>query len=132
MQYVFTHANLTVTDLSRSLKFYEEALNLKEAGRREFDDCFMVYLRSDGNNFELELRVNKNSVKKINLGDNPTHLAFVAEDFNLSLEKHRAMNCVSFVIKDLGIYFITDPDGYKLEIVSKKFFDFADGAPKTF
>lgn len=126
MTYAFAHANLTVTDLNRSLKFYEEALNLKEVSRREFDDCFMVYLRGDDNNFELELRLNKNPVKKITLGDNPTHLAFVAEDFSLSLEKHRAMNCVLFAIEDLEIYFITDPDGYKLEIVSKKFFDKAD------
>ncbi|MBR0060913.1 MAG: VOC family protein [Selenomonadaceae bacterium] len=121
LKYAFTHANLTVTDLSRSLKFYDEALNLKEVSRREFDDCFMIYLRGEDQNFELELRVNKNPVKKINLGDNPTHLAFVAEDFNLSLEKHRAMNCVSFAPEDLEIYFITDPDGYKLEIVSKNF-----------
>ena len=123
MKYAFTHANLTVTNLSRSLKFYKEALNLKEVSRREFDDCFMIYLRGDDQNFELELRANKNPVKKMNLGDNPTHLAFVAEDFNLSLEKHRAMNCVLFVIEELEIYFINDPDGYKLEIVSKKFFD---------
>lgn len=123
MKYAFTHANLTVTDLNRSLKFYEAALNLKEVSRREFDDYFMIYLRGDDQNFELELRVNKNPIKKINLGDNPTHLAFVAEDFNLSLEKHRAMNCVLFAIEELEIYFITDPDGYKLEIVSKKFFD---------
>ena len=123
MTYAFAHANLTVTDLSSSLNFYEEALNLKEVSRREFDDCFMVYLRGDDRNFELELRLNKKPDKKIKLGDNPTHLAFVAEDFNLALEKHRAMNCVLFVIEDLEIYFITDPDGYKLEIVSKKFFD---------
>lgn len=123
MKYAFTHANLTVTDLNRSLKFYEEALGLREVSRREFDNCFMIYLRGDDQNFELELRVNKNPVKKINLGNNPTHLAFVAEDFSLSLEKHRAMNCVSFVIEDLEIYFITDPDGYNLEIISKKFFD---------
>lgn len=123
MNYGFTHANLTVTDLNRSLKFYDEALNLKEVSRREFDDCFMVYLRGHDQNFELELRVNKNPVKKINLGDNPTHLAFVAEDFYLSLEKHRAMNCVDFALEDLEIYFIRDPDGYSLEIVSKNFFD---------
>ena len=126
MKYAFAHANLTVTDLNRSLKFYDEALNLKEVSRREFDDCFMVYLGGDYQNFELELRVNKNPVKKINLGDNPTHLAFVAEDFYLSLEKHRAMNCVLFALEDLEIYFITDPDGYKLEIVSKKFFNKAE------
>ena len=78
MNYGFTHANLTVTDLNRSLKFYDEALNLKEVSRREFDDCFMVYLRGHNQNFELELRVNKNPVKKINLGDNPTHLALAS------------------------------------------------------
>ncbi len=123
MKYAFTHANLTVTDLNRSLKFYEEALGLREVSRREFDDCFMVYLHGTSNYFELELRVDKNPVKKINLGDNPTHLAFVAEDLNLSLKKHRAMNCVLFALEDLEIYFITDPDGYKLEIISKNFFN---------
>ena len=37
MKFTFAHNNFNVVDLEKSLKFYEEALNLQErGGRRQF------------------------------------------------------------------------------------------------
>lgn len=118
----FVHSNLTVTDLEKSLEFYREALGLHEDRRRDFGEFIMVYLRAERGEFELELRLNKAGKSEINLGDNPTHIAFTTDDYPAALKKHREMNCVAFVNEELGVYFIKDPDGYWLEIISPEFF----------
>lgn len=119
----FVHCNLTVTDLEKSLEFYSAALGLHEDRRRDFGEFIMVYLREESGDFELELRFEKNRTAKINHGDNPTHIAFTTDDYDGALKKHRQMNCVEFVNEELGVYFIKDPDGYWLEIISPKFFN---------
>lgn len=37
-----------------------------------------------------------------------------------ALAHHKEMDCVCFENPAMGIYFISDPDGYWLEIVPKK------------
>lgn len=32
-------------------------------------------------------------------------------------QKHKAMGCVCYENKDMGIYFSNDPDGYWIEII---------------
>jgi lactoylglutathione lyase len=54
------------------------------------------------------------------LGDNEFHLAFIVDDFQEALKKHKEMNCVCFENSKMGIYFINDPDGYWLEIIPSK------------
>ena len=39
------------------------------------------------------------------------------DDFAAAHARHEAMNCICYENKDMGIYFITDPDGYWLEVV---------------
>jgi len=34
-----------------------------------------------------------------------------------ALQRHREMGCVCFENPEMGIYFITDPDGYWIEII---------------
>lgn len=54
------------------------------------------------------------------LGDNEIHLAFTTDDMEASHKKHEEMGCICFENPAMGIYFITDPDGYWLEIVPEK------------
>ena len=57
MNFQFAHYNYNVMDLDKSIKFYEEALGLKEVRRKEAEDgsFILVYLGDGKTGFELEL-----------------------------------------------------------------------------
>lgn len=113
------HENYNVLDLEKSLKFYEEALGLKEIRRKEAEDgsFIIVYLGNDTTDFELELTWLREWDRPYNLGDCEFHLAFRVDDFEGAYELHKKMGCICYENKSMGIYFISDPDGYWLEIV---------------
>ena len=115
MKFTFAHNNFNVVDLEKSLKFYEEALNLHEVRRKEAADgsFILVYLGDGATGYQLELTWLRDWEKEI-------HLAFETDDMDASLKKHREMDCVCYENPSMGIYFISDPDGYWLEIVPEK------------
>ena len=39
------------------------------------------------------------------------------DDFDAAFKYHKEMGCVCFENPDMGIYFISDPDGYWIEII---------------
>lgn len=55
-----------------------------------------------------------------NLGEGEFHLAFTVDDFGKMYEKHKAMGVICFENKEMGVYFIADPDGYWIEIVPEE------------
>ena len=115
----FYHFNFNVLDLDRSLAFYKEALDLTPAREKEAGDGSfkLVYLKdAAGSPFELELTWLRDREKPYDLGECEFHLAFRTDDFDALHEKHKAMGCVCFENPAMGIYFITDPDGYWIEI----------------
>jgi lactoylglutathione lyase len=119
----FVHENYNVKDLAKSLKFYGEALGLKEVRRNEAKDgsFIIVYLGDGQSDFLLELTWLRDWEKDgYNLGDNEFHLALVTDDFEAAHKKHEAMGCICYENEKMGIYFITDPDNYWLEIVPKR------------
>lgn len=123
MTFTFAHNNFNVMNLDKSLKFYEEALGLKEVRRKEAADgsFILVFLGDGATGHQLELTWLRDWEKEsYNLGDNEFHLAFMTDDIEASLKKHKEMDCVCFENTAMGIYFIADPDGYWLEIVPKK------------
>ena len=123
MKFTFAHNNFNVMNLEKSLKFYEEALGLKEVRRKEAADgsFILVYLGDGESRHQLELTWLRDWEKdSYNLGDNEFHLAFETEDMDAALKKHKEMDCVCFENPAMGIYFIVDPDGYWLEIIPKR------------
>lgn len=122
MQFCFCHYNYNVLNLEKSIAFYEEALGLKEVGRKEAEDgsFIIVYLGDGKTGFNLELTWLRDWERPYNLGDNEVHLAFSVEDFDAAHAKHKEMGCICFENEAMGIYFINDPDGYWLEIVPEK------------
>lgn len=119
MKFKMVHENYNVYDLQKSMDFYEKALGLKEMHRKEASDgsFIIVYMGNDESDFLLELTWLRDMDRPYNLGDCEFHLAFRTDDFEASHEKHRKMGCICFENPEMGIYFITDPDGYWLEIV---------------
>lgn len=122
MKFTFAHNNYNVLDLDKSLTFYKEALGLVETRRFEAPDgsFILVYLGDESTPHLLELTWLKEWDRPYNLGDNEFHLAFQVDDYESALKKHKEMDCVCFENPDMGIYFISDPDGYWLEVVPSK------------
>lgn len=122
MDFIFNHYNYNVLDLQKSIKFYEDALGLKEVRRKEAKDgsYILVYLGDGKTDFSLELTWLRDRKEPYNLGENEFHLAFVTQDFEKAHQKHKEMGCICFENPTMGIYFINDPDNYWLEIVPAK------------
>ena len=116
----FNHFNFNVLDLEKSLKFYQEALNLVPNGEviNAEDSSFkIVFLTDRKTDFRLELTWLRDRKEPYNLGDLEYHLALKAEDYEAAYQRHKEMGVVYFENPDMGIYFITDPDGYWIEII---------------
>lgn len=119
MKFKMIHENYNVYNLQKSLDFYERALGLKEKRRNEAADgsFIIVYVGNEETDFELELTWLRDMERPYNLGDCEFHLAFRVDDFEAAHKLHEEMGCICFENPAMGIYFITDPDGYWLEIV---------------
>lgn len=94
MKFSFAHNNLNVTDLDKSLRFYEEALGLKAARTKEASDgSFILAFLTDGvTPHQLELTWLRDWEKdSYDLGDNEFHLAFAVDDMEAAHAKHREM-----------------------------------------
>lgn len=115
----FNHFNFNVLDLEKSLEFYRDALGLKPVREKNASDGSfrLVYLGDSSTDFTLELTWLKDRKEKYNLGECEFHLAFVTDEFETMHQKHKDMGVICFENEDMGIYFITDPDGYWIEIV---------------
>lgn len=117
----FDHFNFNVTDLNKSIEFYEKALGLKEVRRKEAGDgsFILVYLGDGETNFSLELTWLKDHPQKYDLGECEFHLCMrVPGDYDETREYHREMGCICYENHDMGLYFISDPDGYWIEILA--------------
>ena len=119
MKFKMIHENYNVYDLDKSMAFYEKALGLTERRRKEAADgsFIIVYVGNVEADFELELTWLRDMNRPYNLGDCEFHLAFRTDAFEAAHKLHEEMGCICFENKDMGIYFIQDPDGYWLEIV---------------
>ena len=119
MKFQFDHNNINVFDLEKSLKFYKEALGLMEVKRHEQAEgkFILVYLGDGATQHRLELTWLKERTKTYDLGENEFHVAFRVDDFEAAYEHHKQMSCICYENKEMGIYFISDPDNYWVEIM---------------
>ena len=118
------HTCIRVMDLEKSLAFYKEALGLIETRRKDFKEhaLTLVYLSDEKDGYVLELTYNYNPEKPYELGNGFSHIAVGVEDLEASHEKHQAMGYEVTPLKGLPgeapkYYFVTDPDGYKVEVI---------------
>lgn len=119
MEFHFNHNNINVLDLAKSIAFYEEALFLRETGRIEGPGgaFTIVYLGDGVSKHRLKLTWLRDRHEPYSLGDNEFHLAFDTPDMEAAHAHHEKMGCICYENPDMGIYFISDPDGYWVEII---------------
>lgn|SRR5690554_4931785 len=120
MNFRFAHNNFNVIDLEKSIAFYQEALGLKELRRKEAKDgsYIIVFLGDGESKHALELTWLRDWPKdSYDLGDCEFHLALSVDDYEAAHQKHKEMGCIAYENEAMGLYFITDPDGYWIEII---------------
>ena len=117
------HTCFRVKDLEASVKFYQEAFGFEESRRRDFPDSkfTLVYLTLPGDEYELELTYNYDHAA-YDLGDGYGHIAISSDDLEKLHEEHKNKGFNVTDLKGLpgtdpSYYFITDPDGYKIEVI---------------
>ena len=119
----FDHININVTDLERSIAFYEKALGLHEINRKEAADgsFVLVYMGDGQTGFMLELTWLRDHDQPYELGENESHLCLRVEgDYDEDRRFHKEMGCVCFENEAMGLYFINDPDDYWIEVLPVK------------
>lgn len=122
MKYKMIHTNFNVFDMDKSLAFYKEALGLQESHRIDAEDgsFIIIYLKDESGLAELELTWLRDRETPYDLGDQEFHICYTTDNYEASFKKHEEMGCIAFVNEKMGIYFITDPDGYWIEIMPEK------------
>ena len=119
----FDHFNFNVLDLDKSIRSYEEALGLKEVRRMEASDgsFILVYMGEEKTGFLLELTWLRDRKEPYDLGEGEFHLCMrVPGDYDAVRAYHKQMDCVCYENTDMGLYFISDPDGYWIEILPEQ------------
>lgn len=135
-----THVGITVSDLERSIKFYEKNFGFKMVRRAEFDEAFFaaaptlygltnttcpvaVMAAPDGVQIELfqfTPQMNKEYIPWNRVGI--THIALVTDNvLNMceQLHKNNVEFCMDPLQRDDGGYwvFMRDPDGNMIEVM---------------
>jgi lactoylglutathione lyase len=129
------HTMLRVGNLERSIEFYTQVLGMTLIRRSEnpeykYSLAFVGY-GSNPDHAELELTYN-HGVEKYEMGTAYGHIALGVPDAYAACDKIRAAG--GQVTREAGpvkggstvIAFVTDPDGYKVELIERK--DNAPGA----
>lgn len=121
------HMMIRVLEEARSVAFYETAFGLTVADRFAFDGFTLVYLRNPEIDFEVELTINQGRTEPYQLGDGYGHVAFVVDDLEAEHARFTSAGLNPNPVKDFHregallarFFFVTDPDGYKIEVLQK-------------
>jgi lactoylglutathione lyase len=123
----YVHTCLRVRDIDRSLAFYSH-LGFEHRGRLNFESAYNVYLGLPGDGDVLELTVNVGREEPYDLGDGYNHMALVVDDLDRLLDR-LAQNGIESEKPpyapggrtEYRICFVTDPDGYRVELIDGDF-----------
>ncbi|MHA3225230.1 lactoylglutathione lyase [Globicatella sulfidifaciens] len=120
------HACYRVYDLEASIKFYTEVFDFTVSRERRFPEhgFDIIYLVVPGSDFELELTYNYDS-DRYEIGNGFSHLAIGVDDLQAIHAKCKESGYETTELKGLpgsepSYFFVTDPDGYRLEVMRNK------------
>ncbi len=121
------HSMIRVLDERKSVDFYNHAFGLDVADRFGFDGFTLIYLRNAENDFEIELTVNHDQEQQYTHGDGYGHIAVCVDDLDAEHSRIEGLGYAPTAIKEFyrdgalmaRFFFLTDPDGYKIEVLMK-------------
>ncbi|EFR30853.1 lactoylglutathione lyase [Eremococcus coleocola] len=126
MAQTLLHACIRVHDLEASKKFYMDLFDFEISREKDYpeDKFTLVYLVVPGSPFEIELTYNYDA-DPYEIGNGFSHLALGVDDLEAVYEKAKASEYKTTELKSLSgssnsYFFITDPDGYRLEVMANK------------
>ena len=122
------HTMLRVGNLQRSIVFYTEVLGMKLLRQSENPDYqySLAFVGYEGNPAQAEIELTYNwGTDSYDLGNAYGHIALGVPNAHAACEKIKAAG--GNVTRDAGpvkggstvIAFVTDPDGYKIELIQR-------------
>ncbi len=127
MSATFVHTCIRVVDINRSTEFYGR-LGFEPRGRLNFESAYNVYLGLPGGGDVLELTVNVGRDEPYPLGEGYNHMALVSDDLDGLLARLAAAGIepekppyAPGGRTEYRICFVTDPDGYRIELIDGAF-----------
>ncbi len=123
----YVHTCIRVRDIEASVVFYG-LLGFEHRGRLNFDSAYNVYLGLPGDGDVLELTVNVGREEPYDLGEGYNHMALAVDDLDGLLERLAADGIAPERApyapggrEEYRICFVTDPDGYRIELIDGDF-----------
>lgn len=123
----FVHTCIRVRDIDRSIEFYGR-LGFEHRGGLNFDSAYNVYLGLPDGGDVLELTVNVGRDEPYELGDGYNHMALIVDDLDATLAEIAPHGIepekppfAPGGRTEYRICFITDPDGYRIELIDGSF-----------
>jgi lactoylglutathione lyase len=121
------HSMIRVFDEGKSVDFYKRAFGLEVAERLKFDDFALIYMRNPASPFEVELTVNFDRKQPYTHGDGYGHIAVVVDNLGAEHARFEREKLSPGPMRDFKhdgktlarFFFVTDPDGYKIEVIEK-------------
>ena len=118
----YLHTMVRVTDIDASLRFYVEALGLKELSRKDYPQgrYTLVFLSAPGDeSAQVELTHNWDP-QAYGGGRNFGHLAYAVDDIYATCERLRAHGVtISRPPRDGRMAFVRSPDNISIELLQK-------------
>ena len=123
MTAALVHTCVRVRDIGASVRFYE-AVGFERRGKLDFGQAYNVYMGLPGDGDRLELTVNVGREEPYELGEGYNHMAITVDDLDGLLAKLAEQGIepekppyAPGGREEYRICFVTDPDGYRLELI---------------
>ena len=126
MKFKPIHSCIRVVNLEKSVDFYKNAFGFIETRRKDYpeDKFTLVYMAPEEGQFEIELTYNYDQEEDYELGTGYGHIAISHPDIKSLREEFLEKGFEVTELRGLSdnsdkYFFVTDPDGYKIEIIQK-------------
>ncbi len=122
----FLHAMIRVKDVEKSLKFYQNLLNMTIAKKKRLDDCELIYLEDEEHTAQIELTVNDEiPAEGYKNGNAFGHFAFSVDSMDKFTEKLHSLG-YEYLYEPYTVFegttkiaFVKDPDGNEIEFIEQ-------------